>query len=90
MLPLAFFAGDAVGELAATGKAAKLFALIVAQLAASETEPITKQHVLAAAGGKGDAEAIVALFQPLMRSAQRNADAVRTMLGDRGLAFLLA
>ncbi len=38
VMPLEFLASDAVAELAHTGKAAKLLALVVQQLAASETE----------------------------------------------------
>jgi hypothetical protein len=38
VMPLEFLASDAVAELAATGKAAKLLALVIQQLAASETE----------------------------------------------------
>jgi hypothetical protein len=88
-LPLSFFTSDAITELTHTGKAAKLLALVVAQLAIHETEAVARQLVLQICQGDSS-QAIVDMFTPLMRSNQRNEEAVKTMLNDRQLGFLLA
>eukprot|EP00455_Lapot_gusevi_P026547 TRINITY_DN27_c0_g1_i1.p1 TRINITY_DN27_c0_g1~~TRINITY_DN27_c0_g1_i1.p1 ORF type:complete len:778 (-),score=307.35 TRINITY_DN27_c0_g1_i1:308-2641(-) len=77
ILPISLVTGPATDSLKDTGKAAKLVAFLLASVRSLKGEELARQLY-------ADVD-----FVPLMRPNQRNADAVRTFLQDRGLEFLL-